>query len=537
MKNKIIYLCIAFSLLASTSCSDFLDTTPQDFLAPENYYNTAEDARDALVGVYNPIGTYHLYGCYMVIDGAMDDLTYWYVDEVTTIDKLYGWNYSAGQTHLGQIWRKLYDGINRANLVLENVGQIDMDEDTKKMYLGEARILRAYYHYLAADWWGDIPLKLASTKKVTDVNIARTSQLEILNKVVQEMEEVVNSNVLNTADKFNHSSRVTQTVAQALLSRVYMKMAGYPLNLGNPMYEKALFWAQKVQESNLHRLHPDYNQIFINHAQDTYDTLYRESMWEADFVGNSITNPGRSDAYGWIGAMNGIACSEEKKIGYSYGFVRIRLKFWDLFDDDVNDVRKDRVISPFSYDKTGNRIAAPTRPGERCMAKWRREEETTSPKHKNYTGINFPIMRYADVLLTIAEAENELRGPTTVAIDAFNEVRARAGVYLYTNVPDTEKQLVTSKEDFRAIIQDDRARELAGEGMRKRDLIRWGIFLDEMKRAAEEPFLPENSARTTAMTRTRMTAIPSRMTEKYLLQPIPQAELNLNNKMTQNKLW
>lgn len=538
MKKTRIYLTLILPLLTVMSCSDFLDTTPQDFLSPQNYYNTEQDAINALGGVYNPLGTYFLYGRYMVIDADINDLTYWYQDLASFSNYLSSWNYNASQSALDGVWKKLYAGVDRANVLLENIDKIEMDEDAKNTYKGEARFLRAFYHFMLADWWGDVPLKLTSTEKATDVNIERTAQEQVYQMVVDEMEDVINNNLLNTADKFEHSSRITQTVAQAILARVYLKMAGYPLNLGAPMYEKALYWAKEVQSSNLHSLNPDYDQIFINHAQDKYDTDYRESMWEAEFVGNSATDPGKVDAYGWIGALNGIQCNEMTNVGYSYGYIRIRLKLWDLYADDANDSRKDRSISPFAYNASGDRTTASVRPGNRCMAKWRREEEVVATKHKNYTTVNFPIIRYADVLLIIAEAENELNGPTDIAINALNEVRSRAGVYLFANdASDPDKQTVTEQGEFRTIIQDERARELAGEGMRRHDLIRWGIFVNEMQQAGTDPYLSENSSRTNDLERVRMAQVASKISERDLLQPIPQSELNLNNKMTQNVYW
>lgn len=545
MKRVIIYYSLIASVLFSTACSDFLDTEPKDFLAPENFYNTEEDVVNSLAAVYSTLGSYNTYGRYLVIDGAMDDLCYWNQNEADIINRLSNWNYTSSQPHLAAMWRLLYQGIEQANVLLENIDKVEMDEEVRNKYIGETRFLRAYYHYVLADNWGAVPLKLTATEKVTEVNVEPASQKEIMETVAAEIEDILANDMLEPADSYDHVSCVSTTVAQGILARIYLKMAGEPLKLGGTMYEKALYWAQQVKSSNQHRLNPDYDQIFINHSKDIQDTQYRESMWEANFVGNSTTDPGKNDKYSWIGVTNGIICySDKDELGYSYGYIRIRLKLWDLYDE--TDKRKYRSIAPYRFNTTDNtkydeKITTFSSIAERCAAKWRREEEAVTPKTKNYSTTNFPVLRYSDVLLMIAEAENELNGATDLAFAALNEVRDRAGVKGYsTNAADPDKIAVTGQDDLRQVIMDERARELCFEGIRKHDLIRWGTFLQEMQKAAAEPYQPENigNGRThDAGQRTRMAAIAGKMSEKYLLFPIPQQELSLNNKMQQNKYW
>ncbi len=548
MKKAIIYFGLISLVWSVMSCSDFLDTDPQDFLSPDDYYKTEDDVMNSLGAVYAPLGSYNTYGRYMVIDGAMDDLSYWNQNEADIINRLCSWNYTASQPQIGSMWDLIYEGIDRANVLLENLSNPELDSIRGK-YKGEVRFMRAYYHYLLADNWGDIPVKLVSSKKVTDVNIAPTPQKDVFTMITNEMEDILANDTLATADQFDHVSRVSRSVAEGILARIYLKMAGDPLNMGDEMYQKALYHAQQVQSSGFHSLNPDYDQIFINHSQDIQDVQYRESMWEANFVGNSITDAGKGDKYSWIGVTNGITCyAETDDLGYCYGYIRIRLKLWDLFDE--TDIRKYRSIAPYKFNVSDNtkydqKTTTFNSVAERCAAKWKREEETLKPKNKNYNATNFPIIRYSDVLLMIAEAENELNGADDIALSALNQVRARAGIELYTtNASETDKIAITGglagQDNFRQIIMDERARELCFEGIRKHDLIRWGIFVQEMQNAASEPYLTQNvgNGRTSDATqRTRMAAIAGKMSDKYLVYPIPQSELNLNNEMDQNKYW
>jgi hypothetical protein len=200
-----------------------------------------------------------------------------------------------------------------------------------------------------------------------------------------------------------------------------------------------------------------------------------------------------------------------------------------LYDKDVNDSRKSRNIADYHIASAGTKTTI-SNVGERTAGKWRREDEKVMPKHKNYNSTNVSIIRYADVLLMIAEAENELNGPTVLAHNALNEVRQRAGVMTFT--VDNGNNF-TTKEDFRQEVIDERARELCFEGVRKMDLVRWGIYESTMQDAANQAL---NDSRATSR-RAMMVEVASKMTSKYVLFPIPQSELKLNNKMTQNPMW
>ena len=521
-------ICAIFFLAILSGCTDFLTTEPQDFISPENYYKTEEEVYSALGATYRTLGDLNCYGQQLAYEALIDDLGYWDWKSTPSnmINRVYSWNYTSSQSDIKKIWDNLYSGINRANELLENIDKADMDNGLRETYRNEALFLRAYFHFLLVSNWGDIPLKLTSTTSAEFVNIACTPQEEVLQKVVDDMEDVIASETLVAADKLDHAGRVTQTVAQGILARVYLKMAGAPINKGRDMYEKALFYAQEVEKSTIHRLNDSYSQIFINHAQNVYDKDFRECMWEAQFYGNSVTDPGKSTGYSYIGNRIGIESKNEDVIGYGYAYVRARLNFIDLYDD--SDVRKERNIATYIYDSKGKKTNVDI--FQRCIGKWRREDEVLFPKHKNNTPTNFPILRYADVLLMIAEAENEVNGLTEVAYDAINAVRKRAGIVEYT-IENGNR--FTTSQDFKQAVMDERARELCFEGLRKFDLVRWGIYVQEMNNAARKADTDSRAG----SAREKMTEVAKRITDRYIYFPIPQSELQLNKLMTQNKGW
>jgi uncharacterized protein (DUF952 family) len=314
--NIIFFASVCAMAVLFPSC-DILDTKPEDFNSFNNFYKTEEQIYNTLATCYAPLATYNSYGGQLVFEAIMDDLMYWNWKSTPSsmINRTYGWNYNSSNADIEAMWNNLYFGIERSNLLLENIDGAEMDDELRETYRAEAAFLRAYYHFLLNVYWGDIPLKNKSLENVGAVNNPRTPTAEVTNFIITEMERAANSGKLIAADKYNHAARITQTAVEAILAKVCLKAAGYPLNLGEPMYRKALEYALRVKESGIHRLNPVYEQLFINQASDVYDNVYRESIWEAEFVGNSVTNPGRSTGYSMIGSRICILSSESDNIG------------------------------------------------------------------------------------------------------------------------------------------------------------------------------------------------------------------------------
>lgn len=563
MKFNKILTALAFCLTLG-SC-DFLDTVPQDFVAPENFFKNQEEAFMSLTTVYNRLTRQEVYGnIYPLMVVGTDDLGYY--DRNTIPVGIYNNNYSTSDPDVLNLWKYLYDAINNANFLLENIDNVpDMNPDTKTLYVGEAKFLRAYCYFLLAQCWGDVPYRTASQESAIDVDLAKTPQKEVLENVVAEMEEA--EKMVAEIDAVP-TGRINKSAVRGILARVYLKLAGWPVNGGKPMYEKAAFWAKEVNKNSKHRLNPDYKQIFINLASDVADTQYRESIWEAEFKGN------RQDAHqgsGRIGNTIGISNGDNSLTseGYSYGFISCTINLWDMYNDingdgmvdegfeqgSVNerqhpDARRDWNIAPYRFAKKSSGeyikldwgykgmkninvegedkgIFTATQYVQRNAGKYRREYEVITPRDKNQTPINYPILRYSDVLLMIAEAENEVnQGPTQAAYAAINAVRKRsiAGVEEITNM---------DYATFKQLVKDERARELCFEGTRKYDLIRWGEdYTHNMRAVASNT----NDSRWDSGKRFAA-SYANNATERYKWLPIPNRELGLNKLLEQNSAW
>ena len=347
-------------------------------------------------------------------------------------------------------------------------------------------------------------------------------------------------------------------------------------------YEQAAKYAKKVVELGKHTLAKDYWDFFIDLCADRYNSTATESIWEIEFAGNNTSDV---KAEGRIGNIIGLAApdmSSKSTVtgsadpGFGYEFIFATPKLYKLYGTDINapeladpadeaakalrekDARYYWNIAPFKYVEDGGKNTGVTgrefyeQAGldyvlandkgrsysygskdvlttakqvdyARACSKFRREYEADK-KDKNSTAINFPALRYSDVLLMLAEAENEVNnGPTADAEAALYAVRERAGL--------KEALPKMSKGQFLKAVKDERARELCFEYTRHFDLIRWGELVSSMNPLAEEATNGVNSGWKQGPVNVHNYF---RISEAYNYFPIPEAEMAVNKAITQN---
>lgn len=562
-------------MMACHGCG-FLEQEP-NVICQETFYASAKDVELGLAGVYGPLNNLEIYGEYYSLDCSQsDDLCYFNRVNQTTYTNQY--LHDATTPLIGGMWNSIYSGIKNANAFIEAVGKTEFDPDGK--YIAEVRFLRAYYYWLLAQCWGDVPLRTQSTSSYEDIHCPATPQYQVLEWVAGEMTEAIEK---LPEELVNAPSRVVRTTAQGILARVYLFMAGETVScdaaLKKEYFSLAADLCHSVIESGKHKLNPSYSQVFINYIGDIYDVEYRESMWEADFKGDRTSPTEWSN--GRIGDLNGLQSAgdtnfSEYKCNYSYAMYSSTIKIWDLYWSDdrvdsefqldhVTDARQDWNIPPYNYqgytnssykmypyggdpfdlrdmvagiDKTPYHLVTTSTnedpmyyPASRNTGKFRREViyEGQKTSKSLFTGINFPILRYSDVLLMYAEAVNERDGsPSQEAYDCIKLVRDRAGI------GTREFSDYADYKSFQTFVRNERGRELCFEALRKYDLIRWGIFVSAMKGLTEQAHDPRwevNGAATYAA------AIGAAVKDKHILLPIPSIELAVNNKLEQNPLW
>lgn len=519
--TKVYFGIVSIAVLISVSVGSFmfsscsLNTEPEDFIAPAYYYNNESECEMALTAIYDMMNYNYAASICSYFDTADES---WATG--TTGTWLY--NYFPSDGRVSSFWNTLFTGIERANLLLANIDKANGDEIQLKRIKGEAKFLRAYYYFMLVQLWGDVPLRTEPTASASDIYYPRTPANEIYNFIYDEMVEA--ESMVGQITDFQYAERVSKSAVQGMLARVCLFMAGSQNNR-TEKYQDAIDWSEKVILSGLHSLNPDYSQVFINMIQDKYDI--KESIWEIGF-----RTTGTTDTYwefGEMGNINGIK-QDYLQYGMSTGTYSVYYSLWKKYQP--GDLRRDWAIAPFSYKWKTN-------PPEKVyydttivnmnvnIGKYRREYELTpaESKQKRATGTNCPLLRYSDVLLMAAEAENEVNGPTTKALQYLNEVRLRANASEITGI--------SGKEEFRQIIQDERSRELCFEGLRRMDLIRWGLLIPTMKNLA----IYVRETYTNATLRDRCVVPCDNIEEKHLYFPIPQRDMNLNKLLVQNPGW
>jgi len=419
MKTKINILIILIAVAGFTSCKKFLTQLPQDSVAPQTYYNTSDQLNSALAAIYAELGNTDeaTYSRFLSLEANGSNDEYYLRSSSTVAASVY--TASSSYANFGACWNDLYTGIERANILLEHLDGSAAPASIKNEIKGETLFLRAYYFFVLVSYWGDVPLKLHSTTGVTDISFPRTPKKQVYDQIIADMTTA--EGLVSTITVWNNNGRISKTGVEGVLARVCLHAAG---RLGDATYYQAAEnWAQKVVNSGLHSLNPDYKQVFINESQDVEDL--KECIWEIEFYRDDA---GIYHNYERFGSTIGI-----NNTNIDYGFMQgqyIMLgTYYNLFGK--GDLRRDWTMAPFYYsgnDASLGKINTPTTANwGRPLAKWRREYQKPDVIGvKNFGPTNWPLLRYSDVLLMLAEADNEINGPTATNEGYVNLVRERA---------------------------------------------------------------------------------------------------------------
>lgn len=476
-------------ILLTYSCSeDFLDKAPLDSINTENFYQTEDDAISAINGAYQPLQWPKLYnmriwtmdimaGNSIVGAGGGDDgvETQDMANFVTTTD-------NAGVLDL---WRGPAPGILRCNTVLQKIPDMDIDEDLKSRILGEAHFLRAHYYFILVRMFGSVPLLTEPQEPGDDLYPTRTAAEIIYEQVIDDFTTAIEM----LPEKSSYSSadlgRATRGAAMGLLAKVY-------LTLGN--YQKVVDLTEDIATLG-YALNEDYADNFDVNNKNSIESLF-EIQYTSDAGEDFWSDENQSS---WLSAFTGPRNSD--MVAGGWGWNQPTQEFVDAYEE--GDLRKDVTIlyegcpefGGMAYDEAYSTIGYNLR-------KFLVTKEVSSTYDNS--PMNFPVLRYADVLLMKAEALNEL-GRTSEAEIPLNEVRERAGL-------DPVEGL--SQVEFKEKVLHERRMELAFEGQRWFDMIR----VDEGQYALD--FLHSIG---------KLNA-----TTKHLLWPIPQKEIDANQNLTQN---
>jgi len=524
MKHKYYFLFLLV-FIGFNSCKKLLDTKPTDFLSPTGYYTTETQLQSAKAGVYDPLynifGTNNLYR-----DGVECDEGYYRNSSLIGLD-LY--TFDASEPRVLTWWQSGWIGITRANVLLANLdNNPSISQAVRDQIRGETLFLRGFYYFELVRAFGGVPIILKPTLSADETDAPRASVKDVYDQILKDMTDA--EKLVADITTLGFGGEVSKSAVRGILARVCLSMAGNPLN-DVSKYADADSWAKMVIDEGIHSLNPDYSKVFINYAQDLYDI--KESIWEVEFWGNRF---GVYTETGQVGGVDGPA-SANALTGVAIGGLFATAKLFKLYDS--GDLRRDWCIANFTYNSTGPNgsktfITDTTRASlyVRAGGKFRREYELVTPKSAQWTPQNFPLLRYSDVLLMYAEAENEINnGPTTAAYNAINLVRERAFGKLLpgaTNLNQYDLAGLDHDSFFRQIV-DERSRELCFESLRKYDLIRWGIFVTTMNAEGNQILSDVPGA---YYAQRYLNVRP-----KDVVFPIPELELSTNSALVQTDGW
>ena len=489
---------IAAVLLAAVFAGcDLLEEEPKDLIDPDRFYQTESDATAAIAGIYAHLLNSNTFGIQMDIYFGVNTDLLTPTRVLGAGQQFMGYRWDATTERFRVIWTELYQGVNDANLLIEEIQDADIDEQAKERTVAEARFLRGFIYYYLTAIFGDVPL---ITEPVTGDNFAaagqrgRTSVAEIRQQILEDA-EFAESRLPIERDQYR--ARATRWAAKNLKLKVY---------LWQEDWASAVATAQDLVANSPHRLLDDYGSIF-----EPENELNDEVIFAIDWLFDEVPVNRHSRFTPRAQDEPNIPASARPFPFNGFGFFTMFKSVANTFAED--DLRRpDNVFDHVVVDGDTlftNFVYLPKmmRPGDA----------------RGNSGLNYKFYRLADVYLNLAEAENELNGPTPVALDAINRVRSRAGLAPLAGL---------SQDELRAAIRQERIWELIGEGNhRKLDLLRWGTLGEALQnRLAAEQQAPNTNESLLRNIQLTVDNFEPHMT----IGPIPTSEILLNPNLTQN---
>ena len=478
IKNVVKVLLCGSILLGPTSCSDFLDEKDPSNLTPESFYTIPDHAEAAIAAIYDRM---RFYG-----EGAGIFSANWQMLEAVTgtattetgqnsdLNNLYSLTYDGNTAHINNWYNGLYRVIANANLALEKIPTIPFlapaTDAQKTKLIGEARFLRAWAYFYAVRLWGDVPLVTKpQTIESEDFMPSRASQEEVYKLIVEDLQAAEAAGLPMT----DVNGRATTIATKSLLAKVYLTMAGFPLSKGASYYKLAADKALEV--INYSKANPTVVNLF-----GTYKEVHQESLknrlehifmiqYNVSVAGNPLGDyyPNfKPVTYSGPGGTGSTVPTPSFYNSYEKGDLRTVDQegwFYTTYFTNGNGTRFNLgapyVFKHFNQTANGSEGVAGTR----------------------NNNLNVPLIRYAEVLLMYAEAQNELGAPNQEAYDAYKKIRDRAKL--------TTPALGTfTQTTFRDAVLRERWYEFCFEGITWFDMVRLRKVFNE-KTKGFDPFV------------------------------------------------
>ena len=511
------------AMLSMTACNDYLDVKPATNVADvESVFNAESEISKALNGVYAKIQTDATFGSnlYTTFQLNSDVDFYANANETAQGNQPRRFDVRADANNVESLWNNLYSGVETANEFIYNLKNSPLYKEETTIesvetetglvnktvplvtnltqMMGEAKVMRAMFYHELLSYWGDIPFTLHATFETNNLLPPMTKRQEVSDSLIADLQHAAEYMKSDKDATLGAPERISQEAAYAMIARLALQAGGYSLNhaegdatnyaMTRPSnykdyYQIARTYTKRIIDAGGHSLNLSYPQVFIDECNYVINTG-DDPIFEIPFAQGSTSSWGYAQGPASSVDANVDTDYSNSAWGATSGNAQVSYFYRHQFDED--DMRRDYVCGMWGYGAQGQ-------PNIRILGssvysiynnKWSKlwssiqlGKSTTSA-----TGINFAYIRYADVLLMFAEAENELNGPTSEAQNALKQVRRRA--YYGSNDPGKVDvfmaQAASSKENFLKAVLDERKFEFAGENMRWKDLVRNNLYSEKL---------------------------------------------------------
>ncbi|NJN26623.1 MAG: RagB/SusD family nutrient uptake outer membrane protein [Cyclobacteriaceae bacterium] len=457
MKNITKILAAIALMVVSVSCEDFLQEEPKSFASQEIVLSSRQGTEQALNGVYQAFNGYYRGRTHVMNLGITSDEISFLQTNTSRLE-LQTYTFSAENGNLARAWEAHVYAVNRANIILDLI-----DEEYADLK-GEALFLRAWSYFMLVRYYGSVPL-ITSIEQPLNLFPSKDPIADIYDQIIADFSEA--ATLMPPHGETRAPGVPGRGAAKSALAWVYLTRGTSEVAQSGD-FQMAANLAKEVIETNDYDLIENYVDVFIPANENGM-----EDIWSIQFTANQA---------GWDNSPHADFSNNPNPDGIN-GFVNFALtnELYNTFEP--GDERLDVIYKgEFTVvNAQTNEISLATTFNNLAFTNKYRDPENLN---RNNHGTNMPLIRFANVLLIHAEAENEVNGPTTAALNSINRVRARANL----NVPLSN----LSQEALRQAIRNERFKEFHGEGIRWFDLQRWGIIEQRVEAVREGVDVPTN---------------------------------------------
>ena len=445
------FLIISTLIVINYRCNkDNLSINPTDQYSVETFWKTEEHATAGLSGCYQVLRSVYSGG--WVFETDMITPNGWGYNENGGTGPLARGVHTTTDGTIAGRWNVNYEGVGRTNTFLDRIGNVTMDESLKNRMSGEAKFLRALYYFNLQELFGGVPLILETPDASKHSNLPRDTKEKVVEQIVKDLDEAIN--VLPKSYSANNIGRATKGAALALKARLLLYQGKWP---------EAAKTAKEIIDLNVYTLFPNYRELFM--LQNEHNS---EVIFNVEFLAPRFLNGFDQSIY----TLNTPAPLKDLVDAYLMKDGK-SITSSSLYNPaqpyENRDPRLHQTIAVIGYKFNGKitQLSNVVNTGFGLKKYTSFSDETNNPTVAPSTDLNPILMRYAEVLLTYAEAQNEANGPDASVYDAVNAVRARPSINMHV------VEVGLTKDEMRSVIRNERRVELAFEGLYYSDIRRW----------------------------------------------------------------